>query len=880
MRDERRPSADDEALDDEIRFHLEMRARELVEGGLDPRDAEAEARLRFGDVDSIRSQCHRIRVEEDRHVRRFTFFDDLRQDLVCGIRGLGKNRAFASVAVLTLALGIGAATAMFSVLHAVVLRPLAFEEPERIAVVGENWYGLGPTNVSVGNFVDWRRASADVFDWLVAMDYGSFNLSEGGEPERVLGARVSHGFFDLLRMPPLRGRWFRAEEDRPDGDRVVILSHALWSRRFGSDPQILGREIRLNGTPHTVVGVMPAAFSYPARDQELWIPAAFTPEQEAMHDEHYLDVFGRLRPGVSYEAARARMDAVGAEQMKLYPQDSSGIALASYAEWLVGDYRKRFLVMMGAVGLVLLIACANVSNLLLARGAARAREMAVRAALGAGTGRLARQVLAETSLLALLAAALGTALSYVLTATLIASAPRGVPRLEETTVDPSVLGFALLIAILASLVSGLIPATAAARAEIPALRGEHRAGGSRTQGRIRFALVSAEIALALTLLAGAGLLLRSAFEMGRVRPGFEPKGVLTARVTLPRDDYLEPERVVATFDRIVSAAAAIPGVRRAAVTSQVPMGPGGGTNGLVPEGKSFEEHISSRLRMVTPEYFAAMGIPLLEGRLFQASDRRDSVLVMVVSETLARAAFPGESALGKRIACCEGGPDDPKLKTVVGVVGDVRSRGLGAEVEPEFYLPIAQAPPVAWNWIERTMTVALKAQTEAPESLVPSLRAAVRGIDPVLPLHGIATMQQRVLDSTAQPRFLASLLLVMSLLGLALAAVGVYGVMGYLAALRAHEIGVRMALGARAGDVVLLVVRQAMIPVALGIGLGLVAAMGGAGLLSSQLFGIRPNDPWTFFGVAALLALVALFASYLPARRTARVDPKRALYQA
>jgi predicted permease len=599
-----------------------------------------------------------------------------------------------------------------------------------------------------------------------------------------------------------------------------------------------------------------------------------------MHDEHFLDVFGRLKRGVSYETARARMDVVGAEQMKLYPRDSSGIKVVSYAAWLVGDYRERLLVMMGAVAFVLLIACANVSNLLLARGAARAREMAVRAALGAGTGRLARQVLAETALLALLAAALGTALSYVLTATLIASAPRGVPRLEETSVDPSVLGFALLIAILASLASGLIPATAAARAEIPALRGEHRAGGSRSQGRIRFALVSAEIALALTLLAGAGLLLRSAFEMGRVRPGFEPKGVLTARVTLPRDAYLESERVVATFDRIVSAAAEIPGVRRAAVTSQVPMGPGGGSNGLVPEGKSFEDHISSRLRMVTPEYFAAMGIPLVEGRLFEASDRRDSVLVMVVSETLARAAFSGESALGKRIACCEGGPDDPRLKTVIGVVGDVRSRGLGAEVEPEFYLPIAQAPPVAWDWIERTMTVALRAETDAPEALVPSLRAAVRGIDPVLPLHGIATMEKRIFDSTAQPRFLASLLLVMSLLGLVLAAVGVYGVMGYLAARRAHEIGVRMALGARARDVVLLVVKQAMVPVALGIALGLVAALAGSELLSSQLFGIRPTDPWTFLGVSAILALVALVASYLPARRTARVDPKRALYQA
>jgi len=320
-------------------------------------------------------------------------------------------------------------------------------------------------------------------------------------------------------------------------------------------------------------------------------------------------------------------------------------------------------------------------------------------------------------------------------------------------------------------------------------------------------------------------------------------------------------------------------VRHAALTSQVPMGPGGGSNGLVPEGKTLEDMVHSRLRMVSSDYFAAMGIPLLEGRLFQTSDRRESTLVMVVSETLAKAAFPGESALGKRIACCEGSPDEPRYKTVVGIVGDVRSRGLGAEIEPEFYLPIAQAPPVAWDWIQRTVTLAVKAEA-APESLVPALREKVRGIDAALPLHGIATMEERVVGSLAQPRFLAALLLTMSLLGLALASIGVYGVMGYLASRRAHEIGVRMALGARAQDVVALVVKQAMIPVAAGMALGVMGALAGAGLLESQLFGVRPNDPWTFLAVAALLGVVALAASYIPARRISRVDPKESLYQA
>ncbi len=869
----------DSDLEDELSFHIEMRFRELVEEGWSEADARSEARRRFGNLGRIRAQCRRIRTEGETHVKRAAYLEQLRHDLAYGVRQLRVNPGFAAIAVLTLTLGIGATTSIYSVLRAVVLRPLAFERSERIALVGENYQNLGPINVSIGNFVDWRRASSDLFEQLAALDYESFNLSDGPDPERVLGGRVSHGYFELLGMRPLHGRWFLADEDRPGGERVAILSHRLWTRRYGADPAVVGREIHLNGIPHVVVGVMPKELSYPAYDQELWTPIAFTPAQEAMHDEHYLDVFGRLRPGISYEAAQARLDVIGEEQKKLYPNESSGIRIVSYGEWLVGDYRARLLILMGAVSLVLLIACTNVLNLLLARGAARSREMAVRAALGAGTARLARQVLAETFVLAGVAAVLGTALGFWMTETLIAWAPEGVPRLEETRIDPAVLGFTLLAAVAASLLSGLVPALSAARAEIPALRGEHRAGGSRSQGRIRFALVSAEIALALALLAAAGLLVRSALEMGRVQPGFDPKGVLTARVTLPRDSYEEAVRVVGTFERIVQEAEGIAGVRRAAVTSQVPMGPGGGSNGLLAEGMTLEDRIDSRLRMVSDDYFAAMGIPLLEGRLFRPSDRRESELVMVVSETLARAAFPGESPLGKRISCCEGGPEDPKWKTVVGVVGDVRSRGLGAEIEPEFYLPIAQAPPVAWDWIQRTMTLAVRAEA-APESLVPALREKMRGIDPALPLHGIATMDERVLDSLAQPRFLAALLLTMSLLGLALASIGVYGVIAYLASRRAHEIGVRMALGARSQDVVALVVMQAMIPVSVGLALGVVGALAGAGLLSSQLFGIRPNDPWTFLTVAALLTLVALAASYIPARRISRVNPKESLYHA
>jgi len=347
----------DSDLEDELSFHLEMRIRELVDEGLSDVEARAEARRRFGDVGRIRAQCRRIRREGETHVKRAAYLDELRRDLVYGIRQLWAARGFAAIAILTLALGIGATTSIYSVLRAVVLRPLAFEDSERIALVGENWQDGGPTNVSIGHFVDWRRAGGDLFEVLAALDYESFNLSDGSDPERILGGRVSRGYFELLGMRPLHGRWFLADEDRPGGERVAILSHRLWAHRYGADPAVVGREIHLNGVPHVVVGVMPEEFSYPAYDQELWTPSAFTPVEEAMHDEHYLDVFGRLRPGISYEEAQARLDVLGEEQEKLYPNETSGIRLVPYGEWLVGDYRARLLILMGAVSLVLLIAC-------------------------------------------------------------------------------------------------------------------------------------------------------------------------------------------------------------------------------------------------------------------------------------------------------------------------------------------------------------------------------------------------------------------------------------------------------------------------------------------------------------------------------------------
>ncbi|HEV8581937.1 MAG TPA: ABC transporter permease [Thermoanaerobaculia bacterium] len=816
-------------------------------------------------------------------MRRREVFGELRQDAAFALRQLAANPGFSLIAVLTLALGIGATTAIFSAVNAVVLRPLPVQRPERLVFVFSEWRDQ-PSGVSVGNYTV-MAAAQKVFASISAVQFSSFNLSEGEAAERALGARVTGSFFDVFGVSPAIGRVFRADEDQPGREQVVVLSHRLWSRRFGSDPAIVGRDVRLNSQPYTVLGVMPPEFDLTDTSEELWVPIAFTPERKAMFDEHYLTVVARLRDGVSRRQAEQALEPIAAELLRSHPEVNTGrrFQVDSFVDQFVGDSRTRLLVLLGAVGAVLLIACGNVANLLLARSAARARELAIRSALGAGRGRIVRQLLTECAVLALISGALGVLLALWGVRVLVTMSPPNVPRLEQAEVDATALAFALALSLACSFIFGLIPALRAARGSVSGtLRegGRGFAGGGRDW--LRSGLLSAEVALSVLLLAGAGLLIRSALELQRVRPGFDPAGVVTARIALPATEYKEAERVVATFERFAGEAGEIPGVRFAALSSQIPMGRGDSTNGLVPEGKpnAIENAVDSRLCIITPDYFRTLGIPIVRGRAFTADDRRGAQKVMIVNETLAAALFPGEDPIGRRVSCCEPGPDGgPDYKLIVGVARDLRSRGLAQEIPAEFYLPIEQAPAVAWDWVQRSMY--LLARTSGnPETAVSPLRRLTAGIDPDVPLYNALTMEQRMKDSLATARFNTLLLTLLGCFGLLLAAGGIYGVAAYFVTQRTAEIGVRMALGATRRDVLRLVLWRAILPVAAGVILGLVASVAATRVLTASLVGVEPTDPLTLAAVIIVLVSTALLASAVPARRAASVDPTRALQAA
>jgi putative ABC transport system permease protein len=852
----------DEEVDAELEFHVEMRTRELVERGMSREAARDAAIARFVNIARVGETCRALGRQRDKDMRRTEYFSELAQDVRFACRQLLRNPGFSAIAVITLALGIGATAAIFSAVHSVVLRPLPFPNSNRITSIYEV-YQNGNGNVSAGNFVDGVEP-VRAFDAVTAVQYSNFNLSASGDAERVVGARVTAGFFDVFRMPPARGRVFTREEDQPGREQLVVLSHRLWTRRFGADPSIVGRQIVLNDRPYEIIGVMPRAFDFTADSEELWVPIAFTPERKATHDEHYLQIYASLAPGATLAQALAELASNVEPIRRNFPRDASNLSFTAVpmVQDITLNYSRRLYTLLGAVGFVLLIACGNVANLLLARGAARSTELAVRSALGAGRARITRQLLTESVVLAIVAATLGLALAGFGIRALVAAAPPGVPRLEQTTLDMTVLGFTLLVSLTSAVLFGLAPAWRAARVDVQTVikQGGRGAGSGGVRDRLRTGLIVAELAVAILLLVGAGLLIRSSIAMQRVDPGFDPQGVLSARISLPAATYAERTTVVQTFERLAEAAAQIPGATAAGISTQVPMSPGGNGNGLLPEGKTraLENLISSRLRMITPGYLDTMRIPLLKGRHFTTADRRESLRVMIVSQALANAAFPGQDPIGKRIGCCESGPDGatPDYKTIVGVAGDVRSRGLGEAPSPEFYLPIDQVPPEAWAWVQRTAYIAVRTTVD-PNAMANPIRTVAR----------------------ATAKFNTLLLALLGVVGLVLSSVGIYGVIAYFVTRRTQEIGVRMALGASRRDVVGLVFRQAALPIGLGIGAGVIAAALLARVLRAQVVGISIYDPLTFTGVVAVMAVVAAVASLIPASRAAALDPTKALNQ-
>ena len=866
----------DDEVDNELEFHLLMRTRELMAKGMTEREARQAAQERFGDIRRARRECRAIGHQREQRMRTLQFLSELRQDGAFALRQMRVSRGFTLVAVLTLALGIGATTAIFSALSAVVLRPLPIPGPERVVEVMEGWRDE-PTNVSISVFQD-IAAAGDAFESAAAVNHTSFTLAREDGAERILGARVTGRFFDVFKVAPSIGSVFNENEDQPGREQVVVLSHRLWTSQFAADPSIVGGEITIDGRPHAVLGVMPARFDFTSQSAELWVPSAFTPEQIARRDEHYLTVYARLATGITIQQAGYVLEALSRRRAQVYPKESAErwIRATPLMEQFVGDYRQRLMVLLGAVGFVLLIACGNVSNLLLARGASRARELALRSALGAGQGRLVRQLLTESVVLGLVSAAAGAALARWWLGLLIAFSPAGVPRLEQARIDAGALGFAVLLAFAASLLFGLVPAWRAGRADVNSTLKEagRGAGGRGARDIVRSTLIAGEVALALVLLVGAGLLIRTALETARVGTGFDPAGVFSGRVQLPEVKYGPPAVLLRTATTIEDSVARISGVQTAAIASAIP-GSRSFSNGLLPEGAPLELRYVTQSDgvFVSPAYFRTMGLQIVQGRGFDAAtDTSRSLPVVILNETAARQMWPGQSAIGKRLSSAH--PDG--LSTVIGVVADVRLGGASQAAPPTFYVTFAQLEERAWAWTRRSFFVLARTDGDAAR-LAAAIRRVVSSIDPSIPLYNVATMEERMARTLAPARFNTILLALLGGVGLLLAGVGIYGVIAYFATQRTSEIGIRMALGASRRDVVHLVVRQAVAPVLSGVAIGAAGAALASRAIASQLVNVRPTDPLTFALVAAALIAVALCAALIPARRAASTDPTRAL---
>jgi putative ABC transport system permease protein len=793
--------------------------------------------------------------------------DVFRRDVRFAMRSLLRTPSFTAIAVLTLALGIGANTAIFSVVNAVLLRPLPFEDPSSLVTINEIRPDGGSSPAAYLNFTDWQKQS-DAFRSIALFRDLSFNLAGGAEPERIAGALVSADFFPTLGISPRLGRYFAEGEDRPGADGVTVISHGLWQRRFGGERDVVGRSLTVDGRALTVIGVAAPDFHFPERS-DIWIPVSHD-ATDVLENRglHAYGVIGRLSPGVSIDRAAASLQSIAARLGGEYPATNKawGIAVAPLHQSLVKSVRPTLLVLLGAVGFVLLIASANVANMMLARSVARRHELSIRTALGATRWRLVRQLLTESVLLALAGAVVGLALAAWGVDALLTLAPESLPAGADVVLDRSVLGFTLGVSVVTSLIFGLVPAVHAAGRDIEAsLRESGRGSGGADRQRTRRLLVVAEIALALLLLVGTGLMVQSFQRLQAVDPGFNPEGVVTATLSLPRADG-DTARVIGFYQELVSRAGTLPGVTAAGAVSYLPLGRDGANYRFLVESQPVVEpqlRPRSEFNIVTPGYFATLQIPVLQGRDFDRRDRWDAAPVVVVSRTLARRFWPTESAVGKRLTLGE--PSEDAWMTVIGVVGDAKQQSLDAEPRPQIYAPHAQVGVEEMALLVRTGT--------DPASIVPAVRDAVSAVDPAVPVSEVRQMTQVRSASISTERFRTLLLAAFGVLALALAAIGIYGVISYGVVQRSREIGIRMALGARRPEILRLVVGDGMLMVGIGIGLGLLAAAGLARFLESLLYAVRPGDPATFVAIAVLIAAVALAACILPARRAMRVDP-------
>src|SRR6266700_1139557 len=796
---------------------------------------------------------------------------------------LSKNRGFAAVAVITLALGIGANTAMFSMVHGVLMRPLPFKDPGRLYTLWERNLKMGyeQNAPATANFPDWRDRNK-VFERMAAFDASrTFNLAGSGNPERVDGAAVSPSLFELLGVEPVLGRTFSSGEDQLGQDRVVLLSYGLWQRRFNADRSIVGKSITIDGRSCTVIGVMPPGFQFPgdtgtilniytAPPAQLWVPLALPPGAWRQRSAHYLQVVARLRAGVTLSQAQAEMNSIERQLVREYPRDyiGSDVKFISLHAQVVGSFRSVLLVLFGAVAFVLLIGCVNVANLLLARATSRQREVAIRSALGATRLRLIRQLVTESLGLALAGGSLGVLVASWGINLLKLMVPDNFPRKGDIRMDESVLIFTLLASVGTGLIFGLAPAFQASRIHLTqSLKEGERGADGLGRNRLRSALVVSEVALALVLLIGTGLMLRSFVRLQDVNPGFAPDHLLTMEISLPEARYPDPKKA-AFFARLLDQVRALPGVQSAGAIGHLPLGGGIESYAMQVEGRPPlpNELANPDCHVVMPGYFEALKIPLVEGRYFGERDSAQSPRVLIINETLARNVFPNQSPIGKRLRM----GFNNFTGEIIGVVANTKHLALDLAPVEEVYAAYLQAP----SWATLALTVRTASN---PLVLSRAVRELVLGIDKDQPVSKVRTMDEVMDASVSAPRFRTLLLGLFGLAALFLAAIGIYGVMSYSVSQRTREIGIRMALGAAGPEVIKLVLGQGLALTLAGLGIGLVGALGLTRLLSGMLYEVRPTDPLTFAGVAVLLTAISLLANYIPARRATKVDPMVAL---
>lgn len=874
------PSQEDEIVE-ELSQHLEEVYERSLKGGASEAEAKQIALLELvgddllADIRRSKKPFRETLIVESSG--RSNLLADFLHDLRFALRMLLKNPGFTIVAVIALALGIGANSAIFSVVNTVLLRPLPYKDPERLVMVWEDASKTGhPRDTpSAANYIDWRDQN-QVFEGMAAINDESFNLTGAGEPERLAGMRVSASLFPLLGVEPHLGRVFTAAEDQPGSHHVVLLSYGLWQRRFGGDASIVGRPLTLNGESYQVVGVMPARFQFPTTDNQIWVPIAFSAREAADREVKYLEVVARLKSGVTLEQAQAEMTTIATRLQQQYPETNVdiGAAVTSLHEHLVGDIKPALLILLGAVGLVLLIACANVASLLLARAAVRQKEIAVRVALGARRWRLIRQFLTESILLSTLGGVVGLAVAYAGLVLLRSFIPEDILQASEISIDFKVLGFTLFVSVATGVIFGLAPAIQALRfkqSETLKEGGRDAATGGSGK-RLRSLLVTAEVAISLVLLIGAGLLINSFVRLRNVDPGFRSDNLLTMRIVMPLSKYLDRPRRIAFYNDMLQRVQSLGGVKSVAITSNLP---------LYRQGNSMSVQIYGRpelppaqqpvvvTRIVSPGYFDTMTIPLLSGRKFTDQDVVTTPRVAVISETMARTFWPGEDPVGKRFGIGEIESDESWIN-IIGVARDVRQLELTAEPKPQAYLTYLQ-----FGFFDPRDLV-VKTDVD-PASLATAVRSAVWELDKDQPISNVQTMEAILADSIARQRFSMVLLAIFAGVALVLAGVGIYGVTSYSVAQRTREIGIRMALGAQTAAVLKLALGYGMKLVIIGIAIGLVAAFALTRLMSTLLFGVTATDPITFTLISLLLIFVAALASYIPARRATKVDPMIAL---